>query len=166
MKNKGFTLIELLVVIAIIGLLASIVMVSLNSARGKARDSNRKASLKQMSTALEMYYNDNQAYPLSDTAGRMLVSQSGATVALDWGSEFATDEVIYMKVLPRDPTVAGGNLEYCYQSNGSYYKIFCQLENDQDRDLDTNKSPAVDYQCLLDSNYNYGISSVNVTVDE
>jgi len=132
----------------------------------KARDVQRKGDISNVARGLEMYYNDNQAYPLSDTAGRMLVSQSGATVALDWGSEFATDEVIYMKVLPRDPTVAGGNLEYCYQSDGSYYKIFCQLENDQDRDLDTNKTPAVDYQCLLDSNYNYGISSVNVTVDE
>ena len=62
-KQKGFTLIELLVVIAIIGLLASIVMVSLNSARGKARDAKRLADLRQIKNALELYMQDNNSYP-------------------------------------------------------------------------------------------------------
>jgi len=62
-KTKGFTLIELLVVIAVIGLLSTIVMVSLNSARAKARDARRKEDLKSIRTALEMYYNDNNNIP-------------------------------------------------------------------------------------------------------
>ena len=55
-KKKGFTLIELLVVVAIIGLLASVILASLNTARGKARDAQRESNLQNIQIALEMYY--------------------------------------------------------------------------------------------------------------
>ncbi len=63
--NRGFTLIELLVVIAIIGMLSSVVLASLNSAREKSRDARRIADLKQVQTALELYFDDqsNPEYP-------------------------------------------------------------------------------------------------------
>jgi type II secretion system protein G len=63
LRNTGFTLIELLVVIAIIGVLASVVLASLNSARAKSRDARRIADLKQIQTALELYYDANLSYP-------------------------------------------------------------------------------------------------------
>lgn len=62
-NKKGFTLIELLVVIAIIGILASVVLASLNSARKKSRDARRVADIKQLQLALEMYFDVNSAYP-------------------------------------------------------------------------------------------------------
>lgn len=63
MKKKGFTLIELLVVIAIIGILSSVVVVSLNSARAKARDAKRVADLGEIKTALGLWFDSFQEYP-------------------------------------------------------------------------------------------------------
>ncbi len=56
--RKGFTLIELLVVIAIIGLLTSIVLVSLEPARARARDAKRQGDIRQISSAMELCYED------------------------------------------------------------------------------------------------------------
>lgn len=56
--EKGFTLIELLVVIAIIGMLSSVVLASLNTARERSRDARRLADIQQLKTALELIYDD------------------------------------------------------------------------------------------------------------
>lgn len=62
-KIRGFTLIELLVVIAIIGLLSSVVLASLNTARARARDVRRLSDMHQIQIALDLYYNNNGQYP-------------------------------------------------------------------------------------------------------
>ncbi|MEK7995391.1 MAG: type II secretion system protein, partial [Planctomycetota bacterium] len=83
--KRGFTLIELLVVIAIIGMLSSVILASLNTARQKARDARRLSDMKQIQTALELYYDTNRAYPNPGWAWR---SQCAA-----WGG-VAADQVI------------------------------------------------------------------------
>ncbi|MFA6198446.1 MAG: type II secretion system protein [Patescibacteria group bacterium] len=67
-NRKGFTLIELLVVIAIIGLLSTLAIVSLNSARQKSRDTKRMADMRTMQSALELYANELGGYPVVGAA--------------------------------------------------------------------------------------------------
>jgi prepilin-type N-terminal cleavage/methylation domain-containing protein len=79
-RSRGFTLIELLVVIAIIGLLASIVMASLSTAKTKGADAARISDVKSLETALELYNNDNNGYPTSNGSGNGDVGLGDATL--------------------------------------------------------------------------------------
>lgn len=77
---KGFTLIELLVVVAIIAILSTAVLVSLNSARAKARDARVKSEMQQLKSAMELYYNNFGGYstaPMSSVATGTGCSGSG-----------------------------------------------------------------------------------------
>lgn len=68
-KNQGFTLIELLVVIAIIGILSSVVLASLNTAREKANQASVQSNLKTIQVQAELYYDENsQSYGVAKVA--------------------------------------------------------------------------------------------------
>jgi len=120
-KSKGFTLIELLVVIAIIGILATIVLVSLNSARQKARDSRRVGDMRQIALALEMYYDDNAStgYP----------GDADILTCDDWAAMVTALEASpgYMTKVPTDP--GGGSVAYAYNTNLADYVLRAQLES-------------------------------------
>lgn len=64
--EAGFTLVELMVVVAIIALLAAVVIPNFVHARAQAAVSQTEANMKQIATALELYYADNQGYPTTD----------------------------------------------------------------------------------------------------
>ncbi len=122
--TRGFTLIELLVVIAIIGMLSSVVLASLNSARSKARDSKRKADMKQLQLALEMYYNDNNVYPSSGGSWWGVSSNGGNRTTSGVNAYIPGLTPTYISVLPTDPKdVNTGWSGYLYRSNGVDYKL-------------------------------------------
>lgn len=66
-NQAGFTLVELMVVVAIIALLAAVVIPNFVHARAQAAVSQSEANMKQIATALELYYADNQSYPATGT---------------------------------------------------------------------------------------------------
>ncbi len=81
--KRGFTLIELLVVIAIIGILSSIVLASLNSARKKSRDTARIGAVKQLQLALELYYDANASYPLALSTANLVTPGYISVIPID-----------------------------------------------------------------------------------
>ncbi len=120
-KNKGFTLIELLVVIAVIGLLAAIVLFSVDGIRSKSRDTRRVADIKSIQEALAMYNNNNQEFPIFD--GYITGSDAMST-------DLEGDGVI--TGVPTDPLEdLMGIYRYHYLSTqGSDYVIQYYLETD------------------------------------
>lgn len=113
-KFKGFTLIELLVVIAIIGLLSTLAVVALNSARQKARDAKRVADIKQVQTALELFYNDQQGYPVQTSLELGDPTDSSCLDSADVGFHISggCTGTIYMGLVPANPTPNGTPYTY------------------------------------------------------
>jgi len=130
-RKKGFTLIELLVVIAIIGLLSSIVLVSMQGVRARARDAKRVEELNQIRLALELYYNQYEKYPDNTDAG----SDIGCWWNWDTGSILngATDPFIQPLVgagiMPKVPIemnpISGGGWQQCSYRYGKQDSTVC-----------------------------------------
>ena len=129
-KTKlGFTLIELLVVVAIVGLISSVVFASLRSAREKARDAKRLQDMKQISLALELYYNTNRTYPI-------IMAYVNPASDNNWSTTFATMLSPYLSPLPQESTLSNGYL-YSSTDSGQKYGLAASFESSSNSGLMT-----------------------------
>ncbi|GIW69672.1 MAG: hypothetical protein KatS3mg101_0419 [Patescibacteria group bacterium] len=133
-NKKGFTLIELVIVVAVIGVLSGLILNAINvqGVRQKGRDAQRKAALKQIQTALELYYTEFRRYPNSGGAYISASTSSGLGATLNSS---------YISQLPADPSFgtavfSSGNCSspygYSYRSDGaSRYILLAKTEIDE-----------------------------------
>ncbi len=166
-KMKGFTLVELLVVIAIIGLLSTIAIVSLGSARAKARDATRIADVKQITTALEQYYADKGGYPVGNatTAGNPITLGAGSAVMLNTNGFVGSSDTgtpVYMSLIPAYPTPNANSLSGLTSTCGSTYSGLATASNNVFSNFCYYTSTASGIQ--TDFRLAYTLDSVNSTL--
>lgn len=129
--RKGFTLIEMLVVVSLIGVLTTLVAANLNSARERARDTQRKSDLRNIETALRLYYQDYQAFPANGSNGEISGCGSAGASLCTWGGAWSDGSGTYMNKLTKDP-LPDQSYKYAASADKESYTLDACLENKSD----------------------------------
>ena len=131
LNNHAFTLLELLVVIAIIGVLITVLLPNFMGFRTRGGDAKKKTELKQMKSALQMFYNDFSYYPVIGDDGALCCAANGPTGVCGSGesctSSFTVGSEVYMKELPEDYTYSRVSLDE--------FVLSISLDNSADQDI-------------------------------
>lgn len=143
--QSAFTLIELLIVISILSILITLGIEAFTASQQHGRDVERKSDLKQISSALELYYSDYGKYPPASSSaplGRILGCPS-PTGSCTWGGStaFWDSKTTYMKLVPKDPIFSQNYFYRIADSPGNQkYQLYARLEST----IDANCLPNAD----------------------
>ena len=137
---SAFTLIELLVVMALIGTLATLLLANFNAARERARDAQRKSDLRNIQTALRLYYNDYDIFP--DNSGTQIrgCGSVATPTACPWGSPWTLAGRTYMNTLASDPKPDRAYQYDRLDTDPDIYTLGVCLENESDRKCSGNEA--------------------------
>lgn len=129
--GAGFSLIEILVVIAIVGVLASIIFASLNSARQKGRNAKRIADLYELRQAVELYLTANSRLPGSVGPGNCGDADGcNSTEAQPWIPGLTDEYISFVSVDPLNTA----SFRYRYRSSGGdSYELDAPIEGEGQR---------------------------------
>lgn len=142
-KKRGFSLIELLVAIAVIATIIGLALPNFLGARSRARDTRRKGEMSQLKTALQLYHNDYQVFPLAGGSPPTGIAGCGSdgtttcpgTCSVDFAAGGTGCDTVYMAKFPGEMGTS-----MLYFSNGTNYCLTVTLENLSDSDLATSYS--------------------------
>lgn len=148
-EKLGFTLVEMLVVISIIGILSAVLAGGYVNSQRSARDATRKLNLKSISDALNTYYADFGEYPTTVTIETIIDSET----------ELKKNDVIYIKKMPKEKNESLKQIKYV--STGKSFKLYTNLENDDDKDCKT----CSDYMDSSDDGCCFAITSSNTSLE-
>ncbi|OGK16850.1 hypothetical protein A2690_03690 [Candidatus Roizmanbacteria bacterium RIFCSPHIGHO2_01_FULL_39_12b] len=150
-KREGFTLIELLVVISIISGLVALILPNFMAVREKGRDTQRKADLRSLQQALELY-RQNQSPAVYPTG----IPLPGQCWGSNGGEVTCTGSVVYTKKVPGDPVLRSGDnpLNYYYTPvSDTEYTLCACLDNTADQVGVAGDCNDTDYDCPTDYKY-------------
>lgn len=141
---SGFSLFEILIFVIVWSLLATTSYLVIPPILVKVRDAQRKSHLRKISQALEQYYESKKEFP--DTLP-------------DCGQPLSLTSTTVLSSIPCDPA---SKESYLYQKTNSSYRLYANLENDQDSIISTIKCH---FGCGPNCSYNYGVSSTNILLE-
>ena len=125
-SNKGFSLTEIMISMSIIGSVATLAGAQVDDILPLARDAQRKANIHQAQTALNLYYDDHNQYPIAPGNAPTVEGWQIIKGALESPAQ------TYIPEMPRDP-LNTDQYVFKYWSDGQKFKITYETEDRNDQ---------------------------------